>query len=113
MQVDVNRARAIREEIGDDNFLMMDANQKWDVPEAIECMKMLAPYKPMWIEEPTNCDDIVGHRAIAEALRPLGVGVATGEVAQNKVIFKQLLESLKFYLSSHSLRSSIAINFSK
>jgi L-alanine-DL-glutamate epimerase-like enolase superfamily enzyme len=51
-----------------------------------------APYKPLWIEEPTNCDDIVGHRAIAEALKPLGVGVATGEVAQNKVIFKQLLQ---------------------
>eukprot|EP01043_Picozoa_sp_COSAG02_P048897 COSAG02_NODE_4856_length_4899_cov_2.376667_6_plen_104_part_00 len=43
-QDDVLRARAIREEIGEDNFLMMDANQKWDVPEAIECMKMLAPY---------------------------------------------------------------------
>jgi L-fuconate dehydratase len=91
-QDDVVRARAIREEIGEDNFLMMDANQKWDVPEAIECMTMLAPYKPMWIEEPTNCDDIVGHRVIADALRPLGVGVATGEVAQNKVIFKQLLQ---------------------
>ena len=63
-----------------------------DVPEAIECMKMLAPYKPLWIEEPTNCDDVIGHRAIAEALKPYGVGVATGEVAQNKVIFKQLLQ---------------------
>ena len=45
-----------------------------------------SPHKPLWIEEPTNCDDIVGHRAIAEALAPYGVGVATGEVAQNKVI---------------------------
>lgn len=89
---DIIRARAIREEIGDSNFLMMDANQKWDVPEAIENMKALAKYKPMWIEEPTNCDDIVGHRKIAEALRPLGVGVATGEVCQNKVMFKQLLQ---------------------
>jgi L-fuconate dehydratase len=89
---DIMRARAIREEIGDKNFLMMDANQKWDVPEAIEIMKKLAKYKPMWIEEPTNCDDIVGHRKIAEALRPYGVGVATGEVAQNKVVFKQLLQ---------------------
>lgn len=60
--------------IGDDNFLMMDANQKWDVPEAIENMKKLAQYKPLWIEEPTNCDDVVGHRQIAEAIRPLGVG---------------------------------------
>ena len=49
-------------------------------------------YKPLWIEEPTNCDDIVGHREIAKALAPFGVGVATGEVAQNKIIFKQLLQ---------------------
>jgi len=89
---DIMRAKAIREEIGDDNFLMMDANQKWDVPEAIENMKKLAVYKPLWIEEPTNCDDIVGHREIAKALAPFGVGVATGEVAQNKIIFKQLLQ---------------------
>ena len=89
---DEMRARAIREEIGDDNWLMMDANQKWDVPEAIANMTKLAKYKPLWIEEPTNCDDIVGHREIAKALKPLGVGVATGEVAQNKIIFKQLLQ---------------------
>ena len=89
---DVARARAIREEIGDANFLMMDANQKWDVPEAIANMRQLAAFKPLWIEEPTHCDDVVGHREIARALRPLGVGVATGEVAQNKVIFKQLLQ---------------------
>ncbi|KAH8076405.1 L-fuconate dehydratase [Aureococcus anophagefferens] len=89
---DVMRARAIREEIGDDRVLMMDANQKWDVPEAIANMRQLAAFRPLWIEEPTHCDDVVGHREIARALRPLGVGVATGEVAQNKVIFKQLLQ---------------------
>lgn len=89
---DVARAAAIRDEIGPDNFLMMDANQKWDVPEAIDQMRKLAVYKPLWIEEPTNCDDVVGHRAIAAALKPLGVGVATGEVAQNKIVFKQLLQ---------------------
>ncbi|KAH8048626.1 L-fuconate dehydratase [Aureococcus anophagefferens] len=83
------RARAIREEIGDDRVLMMDANQ-WDVPEAIANMRQLA-FRPLWIE-PAHCDDVVGHREIARALRPLGVGVATGEVAQNKVIFKQLLQ---------------------
>ena len=76
------RARAIREEIGPDNVLMMDANQKWDVNEAIENMTALAEYKPMWIEEPTNCDDVIGHRVSGEALKPLGVGVATGVVAQ-------------------------------
>jgi L-fuconate dehydratase len=93
-QDDVNRAAAIRSVIGDDNVLMMDANQKWDVPEAIAKMRDFAQFKPMWIEEPTNCDDVIGHRKIAEALNPLGVGVATGEVAQNKIIFKQLLQDV-------------------
>ena len=71
-------AEAIREEIGPDNVLMMDANQKWDVNEAIENMTALAEYKPMWIEEPTNCDDIVGHRAIAEAGTPVLAIAAKG-----------------------------------
>ena len=56
---------------------MMDANQKWDVDEAIENMKLLAEYKPWWIEEPTNPDDILGHAKIAEALRPYNIGVVS------------------------------------
>ena len=56
-------------------------------------MQHLAPFKPWFIEEPTSPDDILGHRAIREALRPLGVGVATGEMCQNRVIFKQLIMS--------------------
>jgi len=93
VQDDIDRARAIRTAIGEDNFLMMDANQKWDVQETIENMTKLSEFRPIWIEEPTNCDDVVGHRDIARALAKLKnpVGVATGEVAQNKVIFKQLL----------------------
>lgn len=77
---DVNRAKAIREVIGYENTLMMDANQKWDVPEAIEKMKGLSEYKPLWIEEPTNCDDVIGHRVIQAALLKFEnpVGVATG-----------------------------------
>ena len=72
---------------------MVDANQAWDVPEAIKWMKSLAEYKPLWIEEPTSPDDILGHKAVAEALEPFGIGVATGEMASNRVIFKQLLQS--------------------
>lgn len=72
---------------------MMDANQVWEVNEAIEKMKLLAPYKPVWIEEPTSPDDILGHAAIAKALKPLGIGVATGEVCQNRIMFKQLLQA--------------------
>ena len=65
--------------------------QIWSVPEAIEYMTHLAPYKPWFIEEPTSPDDILGHKAIRDALKPLSIGVATGEMCQNRVIFKQLL----------------------
>ncbi|GBP37503.1 Mitochondrial enolase superfamily member 1 [Eumeta japonica] len=82
---------------------MVDANQAWSVNEAIEWMKKLAPLKPMWIEEPTSPDDVLGHAAISKALkmlqsdddlfRPYGIGVATGEVCANRVMFKQFLQS--------------------
>ncbi len=88
---DMKRAEIIRNEIGYDMKLMMDANQKWDVKEAISNMKHLAEFKPWWIEEPTSPDDILGHKAIAEAVHP--VNVATGEHCQNRVIFKQLITS--------------------
>lgn len=93
IEEDVRRARIIREEIGWDRRLMMDANQRWDVGEAITNLKRLAEFKPWWIEEPTSPDDVLGHAAIADALRPLGIGVATGEHCQNRVIFKQLLQA--------------------
>jgi len=73
--------------------LMVDANQVWDVPQAIEWMKELAPIKPWFIEEPTAPDDILGHAAIRKALRPHGIGVATGEHAHNRMVFKQLLQA--------------------
>ncbi|MEQ9289695.1 MAG: L-fuconate dehydratase [Cyclobacteriaceae bacterium] len=91
LQDDLRRAAIIREEIGDDLKLMMDANQKWEVGDAIANMKELARYNPWWIEEPTSPDDILGHKAIAEAVRP--IKVATGEHCQNRVIFKQLITS--------------------
>ncbi|MCL6268227.1 L-fuconate dehydratase [Flagellimonas myxillae] len=88
---DVRRAGIIREEIGDDLKLMMDANQKWDVDEAISNMEALAKFKPWWIEEPTSPDDVLGHARIAEAVAP--IKVATGEHCQNRVIFKQLMQA--------------------
>ena len=90
---DVKRASWIREEIGDEKVLMMDANQKWGVNDAIENMKRLAKFRPIWIEEPTNCDDVLGHAEIARALKGTTCGVATGEACSNKVLFKQLLQS--------------------
>lgn len=91
VQADVRRAEIIREEIGNDLRLMMDANQRWEVNEAIENMKLLARFDPWWIEEPTSPDDILGHLAIKEQVMP--IKVATGEHCQNRVMFKQFLKS--------------------
>jgi L-fuconate dehydratase len=88
---DVRRARIIREEIGWERKLMMDANQVWDVSEAIKCMKELSAFAPHWIEEPTSPDDVLGHARIAREVAP--IGVATGEHCQNRVMFKQLLQA--------------------
>ena len=88
---DLRRCRIIREEIGWERKLMLDANQVWEVNEAIENMKRLAELKPWWIEEPTNPDDILGHARIADAIAP--IGVATGEVCHNRVMFKQLMQA--------------------
>ena len=88
---DIRRAAIIRDEIGPDCKLMMDANQIWDVDQAIDWMEPLAKFDPWWIEEPTSPDDVLGHAKIAEALAP--IGVATGEACQNRVIFKQLFQA--------------------
>jgi L-fuconate dehydratase len=88
---DIRRCTVVREEIGPDRTLMLDANQRWDVGEAIRAMKDLARFQPLWIEEPTSPDDVLGHAAIARAIAP--VRVATGEQCQNRVIFKQLLQA--------------------
>jgi L-fuconate dehydratase len=88
---DVRRASLIREEIGWERKLMMDANQVWGVDEAIANMKVLAKFNPWWIEEPTSPDDVLGHARIAREIAP--IGVATGEMCQNRVIFKQLFQA--------------------
>jgi L-fuconate dehydratase len=86
---DKRRLAIAREELGPDGTLLMDANQVWDVPEAITWVGELAQFEPLWIEEPTSPDDIAGHAAIRAAVAP--VRVATGEHAHNRVMFKQLL----------------------
>jgi len=91
LEDNVRRAAIMREEIGPKRKLMMDANQCWDVDETITQMGALARFDPWWIEEPTSADDILGHARIARAVAP--IGVATGEVCQNRVIFKQLLQA--------------------
>ena len=90
---DLRRVGIVREEIGPERVLMVDANQVWDVDQAIAWMRELAPARPLWIEEPTSPDDVLGHARIARALEPLGIGVATGEHAQNRIMFKQFLQA--------------------
>ena len=91
LEDNVRRAALMREELGPDRILMMDANQCWDVDESITQMRALAQFDPWWIEEPTSPDDVLGHARIARAIAP--ISVATGEVCQNRVIFKQLLQA--------------------
>ncbi len=86
---DIRRLRIAREVLGPDRQLMIDANQVWDVGQAVEWVRELAFAKPWFIEEPTSPDDIEGHRVIREGVHP--VKVATGEMCQNRIIFKQLI----------------------
>ncbi|MDI5927638.1 L-fuconate dehydratase [Rhizobium leguminosarum] len=86
---DVRRLRIAREVIGPDRYLMIDANQVWDVGQAIDWVKALSFAKPFFIEEPTSPDDVAGHRKIRQAIAP--VKVATGEMCQNRIMFKQFI----------------------
>ena len=90
---DLRRCTLVRSEIGSERALMIDANQSWDVHQAIDWVRGLAHLRPLWIEEPTSPDDVLGHATIAAALGPLAIGVATGEHCQNRVVFKQLFQT--------------------
>ncbi|MEV6416860.1 L-fuconate dehydratase [Kribbella sp. NPDC051718] len=96
LEDDIRRMRLARETVGPDIRIAIDANQRWDVGDAIGWIEALKPFDVWWVEEPTSPDDILGHAAIARAVAP--VRVATGEHVQNRVVFKQLLqaESLSF-----------------
>jgi L-fuconate dehydratase len=91
LESDAKRAEIIRSALGPNGVLMMDANQYWDVNEAIAAMRTLGQYDPWWIEEPTSPDDILGHARIRREIAP--IRVATGEHVQNRVIFKQLFQA--------------------
>ena len=88
---DMRRLELARQAVGPGIRIGIDANQRWDVAQAIEWVEALKPYDPWWIEEPTSPDDILGHAAIRKAVRP--VRVATGEHVANRVIFKQMLQA--------------------
>ncbi|MFF3411104.1 L-fuconate dehydratase [Streptomyces sp. NPDC002742] len=88
---DLRRCRVARAAVGPDVRIALDANQRWNVDEAITWTKALSELHPYWIEEPTSPDDILGHAAVREAVAP--VKVATGEHVQNRIVFKQLLQA--------------------
>ena len=88
---DLRRARLVRERIGQSRKLMMDANQKWDVDEAIARTRELSEVNPWWMEEPTSPDDILGHARIRREVP--SVRIATGEHCHNRVMFKQLMQA--------------------
>jgi L-fuconate dehydratase len=88
---DRQRVALVREAIGPSRTLMIDANQRWEVAEAIVRVKALSEFDLLWIEEPTSPDDVLGHATIARAVAP--IGVATGEHCANRVLFKQLLQA--------------------
>jgi L-fuconate dehydratase len=90
LQDDIRRLRIAREVLGPERELMIDANQVWEVDQAIDWLQHLAFAKPWFIEEPTSPDDIEGHRRIREAMQGR-MQVATGEMCQNRIIFKQLI----------------------
>jgi L-fuconate dehydratase len=90
LETDLRRARIIRSAIGPELRLSLDANQAWDVEQALAALDVLREVDPWWIEEPTSPDDILGHKRIHDAVFP--VRVATGEHVQNRVVFKQLLQ---------------------
>ena len=91
IEEDARRAALLREVIGWGNVLMMDANQVWEVDETVTKMRRLAEFDPLWIEEPTSPDDILGHAEIRHRVAP--IGVATGEHCHNKVMFKQFFQA--------------------
>jgi L-fuconate dehydratase len=88
---DLRRMRIARDAVGPDVGIAVDANQRWDVPDAITWIRKLSQFDPYWVEEPTSPDDVLGHAAIRSGISP--IRVATGEHVQNRVVFKQLMQA--------------------
>jgi L-fuconate dehydratase len=91
LEDDIRRCQIARQVIGANIALAIDANQRWDVEDAITWLNQLAPFNIAWVEEPTSPDDVLGHASIRNAIAPMPV--STGEHTQNRVIFKQLFQA--------------------
>lgn len=88
---DIRRAMLIREVVGDGIKIMLDANQQWTLPQALDLISQLRPMHPYWVEEPTHPDDVLAHQTLARAVYP--IKIALGEHVPNKVIFKNFLQA--------------------
>ncbi|HLV99669.1 MAG TPA: enolase C-terminal domain-like protein [Ktedonobacterales bacterium] len=96
LERDVRRAHLVRAAIGDEVLLMVDANQQWSFPLAIQACKALAAIQPYWVEEPTHPDDVLAHQHLVEAIAPLRVAI--GEHVPNAVLFKNYMEAQAVHL---------------
>lgn len=90
-QRDIRRANIVREEAGDDVKVMLDANQQWNLPQAMKICRELKKMNPYWIEEPTHPDDVTAHSALADFIAP--IKLALGEHVPNRIIFKNYLQA--------------------
>ncbi|MEC5143985.1 enolase C-terminal domain-like protein [Chitinophaga sp. 212800010-3] len=90
-QRDIHRANIVREVAGDATTVMLDANQQWNLPQAISICKELKKINPYWIEEPTHPDDLLAHQKLAEAIAPMKL--ALGEHVPNRILFKNYLQT--------------------
>ncbi|MCY4151851.1 MAG: L-fuconate dehydratase [Aestuariivita sp.] len=90
LEDDIRRLTIARNVLGEDMNIMIDANQVWEVEQAIDWVRKLAFARPLFIEEPTSPDDVMGHKTIRHALSP--IKVATGEMCQNRILFKQFIK---------------------
>jgi L-fuconate dehydratase len=88
---DIRRAMIVREAAGPDARVMVDANQQWTLPQALDVCARLSAINPFWIEEPTHPDDVLAHKTLADAIAP--VKLALGEHVPNRVIFKNYLQT--------------------
>ncbi len=88
---DVRRTALVRETAGESATIMLDANQIWSLPRAIEVGLRLNELKPYWLEEPTEPDDILAHQTLARVLQP--TPVAVGEAVSNRILWKNFFQS--------------------
>ncbi len=88
---DVRRAKLVRDVVGSDVKIMLDANQAWSLPVALSACRELCEMRPFWIEEPTQPDDVMAHQTLAKAIAP--VPIAVGEAVANRIIWKNYLQA--------------------